>query len=372
MQWRSVLLAAAAVLGLVLVMVYFSGGFHAKVEPREAAPLAIPGERLVIEPVEVEDTEPVPGTISATDETVVGSRILATITRIHVRAGDRVELGNPLVDFDDSSQKSVLEQRQQAAASAAAAFDEATLGRNRAQQLIQSGSVSRVEYDRAMTAYLVAEAELEGARRAVAEAEAQLSYTRIVAPMSGTVVDRYAEPGDTAVPGQSLLRLFNPGRLRVEAVLRESLIGQVAQGQQIAARVDSVGAEVTAVVEEIVPSADPGSRTFLIKALLPSTENLYPGMFARLLIPTGTRTLIEVPRAAVQRTGQLEFVYVEGADALERRVVRLGAERGDKVEVISGVDAGAVVVVPSGTRAIEDAAARAAAAATAAAGAGAD
>jgi len=346
MNWRSLLVSAIGVIGLVLVMVYFSGGFHPKVGPQETVPLVVSGERIVIEPVEVGTTEPVPGTISATDETVVGSRILATITRIHVRAGDRVEQGTLLVEFDDSSQRSVLEQREQAAASARAAFDNATLNRDRAQQLIERGSVSRAEYDRAMTTYLVASAELERARRAVAEAAAQLSYTRIAAPMSGTIVDRYAEPGDTAVPGQSLLRLFNPGRLRVEAVLRESLIGQVAQGQEIGAHVDAVDVEVVAVVEEIVPSADPGSRTFLVKALLPPRENVYPGMFARLLVPTGTEARIEVPKAAVQSTGQLDFVYVDNDGTIERRVVRLGAEHADRVEIISGIGAGIVVVVP--------------------------
>lgn len=346
MRWRNWLLAAATTAFLVVVMAYFSGAFTRDVAPSGRAALTVEGERVTLRAEAVPVFEPVPGTVSATDETLVGSRILATITRMHVRAGDRVEQGDLLVEFDDSAQKSVLAQRQQAEASSAAAMEEAKLVRDRAVKLFESGNLSRADYDRALTSHRVLEADHERAVRAVAEAQAQLDYTRIVAPMSGTVVDRYAEAGDTAVPGQALLRLFNPGRLRVEALLRESLIGRVQQGQEITARIGALDLGVPAVVEEIVPSADPGSRTFLIKALLPKQADLYPGMFARLEIPLGTRPLILVPEAALVRSGQLTFVYVVGENGAERRAVRVGPGRSGSVEVVSGLADGDVVIVP--------------------------
>ncbi len=347
MSWRSWLLAAATTAFLVAVMAYFSGAFHEDAASPVRALHDVAGEHVTITAEEVPVFEPVPGTVNATDETLVGSRILATITKMHVRAGDRVEQGDLLVEFDDSAQKSVLAQRQQAEASSAAALEEARLARDRAIKLFESGNLSRADYDRALTSHRVLEAEYERARRAVAEAQAQLDYTRIVAPMSGTVVDRYAEAGDTAVPGQALLRLFNPGRLRVEALLRESLISRVQQGQEIEARIGALDIRVPAVVEEIVPSADPGSRSFLIKALLPKQADLYPGMFARLDIPLGVREQILIPEAALVRSGQLIFVYVEGEKGPERRAVRIGPGGPGTVEVISGLTDGDVVIVPT-------------------------
>ncbi len=347
MSWRSWLLALAATAFLILVMAYFSGAFteNATVNGVERERLA--GERVTLSLETVPVVEPVPGTVSATDETLVGSRILASITRMHVRSGDRVERGDLLVEFDDSAQRSVLAQRQQAEASSAAAFEEAGLARDRAVKLFESGNLSRADYDRALTAYRVQEAELERARRAVAEAQAQLDYTKITAPISGTIVDRFAEAGDTVTPGQALLRLFNPGRLRVEALLRESLISRVQQGQVLGARIGALDLSVEAVVEEIVPTADPGSRSFLIKALLPKQADLYPGMFARLEIPVGERPRLAVPEAALIRTGQLLFVYVEDdAGNAIRRTVRTGAVDGGRVEVISGLTAGDMVIVP--------------------------
>jgi RND family efflux transporter MFP subunit len=260
-----------------------------------------------------------------------------------------VERNDLLVEFDDSAQRSVLAQRQQAEASSVAAYEEAVLIRERAVKLYESGNLSRADYDRALTAHRVQEADLERARRAVAEAQAQLDYTRITAPISGTVVERFAEAGDTVTPGQALLRLFNPGRLRVEALLRESLISRVQQGQVLKARIGALDLVVDAVVEEIVPTADPGSRSFLIKALLPQQADLYPGMFARLEIPVGQRPRLVVPESALIRTGQLTFVYVEGeAGDARRRAVRTGSAEEGLVEVISGLKPGDVVIVPVG------------------------
>jgi RND family efflux transporter MFP subunit len=273
---------------------------------------------------------------------------------MHVRSGDRVERGDLLVEFDDSAQRSVLAQRQQAEASQQAAFNEATLARDRAVKLFETGNLSRADYDQALTAHRVQEAELERSRRAVAEAQAQLDYTRITAPISGTVVDRYAEAGDTTTPGQALLRLFNPGRLRIEALLRESLINRVHQGQEITARIGALNLAVPVVVEEIVPTADPGSRSFLIKALLPPKADLYPGMFARLEIPVQVRERLAVPEAAVMRTGQLTFVYVEDdAGNVQRRTVRTGIVSDARVEVISGLRAGESVIVAAGATTAE-------------------
>lgn len=347
MNWRSWLVAVSAAGFLIAVMAWFSGAFHADAISERSAQPTLSGERIRLVAESVQVFEPVPGTVSATDETVIGSRILASITRMHVRSGDRVEQGDVLVEFDDSAQRSVLAQRQQAEASNVAAFDELELARERAVKLFESGNLSRADYDRALTAHRVQAAELERARRAVAEAEAQLSYTKIVAPISGSIVDRYAEAGDTTVPGQALLRLYNPGRLRVEALLRESLINQVHQGQEITARIGALDLSVPAVVEEIVPTADAGSRSFLIKALLPQQLDLYPGMFARLEIPVAERTRLAVPEAALVRSGQLTFVYIEDeAGRLQRRTVRTGQISDGRIEVVSGLRAGDIIVVP--------------------------
>lgn len=337
-----------AVLVLGVMLAYFAGVFHTKVKSSGAAePERRPGEAVIVRAQPEAVTEAVPGTVQATDATLIGSRIIASVVRVNVRAGARVTQGDLLVELDDQALQAALEQRRQEATGAKASLEEARLARDRSNSLIGKGSISQAALDKANADYRVAAANAERAERAVAEAEAAFGYSKIRAPMTGTIVERFIEPGDTATPGRTLLRLYNPGRLRVEATLRESLVRQVGTGDTLTARIDALDVAVPATVEEIVPAADPASRTFTLKALLPQVDGLFPGMFARLMIPLGTEERIRIPASAVEHAGQLEFVYVRTTTGDERRFVRIGREESDGTVVVrSGLAGGESVVVP--------------------------
>jgi membrane fusion protein, multidrug efflux system len=339
-------LIAIAMLGVMLA--YFAGAFHAKVrQSATAQPDRQPGQAVVVRSQPEIVTESVPGTVQATDATLIGSRIIGSVVRVNVRAGARVTQGDLLVELDDQALQAALEQRRQEYAGAKATFEEARLARDRSNSLIGSGSISQAALDKANADFRVAQANAERAERAVAEAEAAFGYSKIRAPMTGTIVERFIEPGDTATPGRTLLRLYNPGRLRVEATLRESLVRQVGTGDKVTARIDALDVAVPATVEEIVPAADPGSRTFTLKALLPQVDGLFPGMFARVMIPLGTEERIRIPHNAVQQAGQLEFVYVRTAAGDERRFVRIAGQQTDGTVIVrSGIANGESVVVP--------------------------
>lgn len=339
-------LIAIALLGVMLA--YFAGAFHAKVHQSSAAePDRQPGGTVIVLSHDEAVTESVPGTVQATDATLIGSRIIGSVVRVNVRAGARVTQGDLLVELDDQALQAALEQRRQEAVGAKASLEESKLARDRSNSLIGSGSISQAALDRANADFRVAQANAERALRAVAEAEAAFGYSKIRAPMTGTIVERFIEPGDTATPGRTLLRLYNPGRLRVEATLRESLVRQVGTGDKVTARIDALDIEVPATVEEIVPAADPGSRTFTLKALLPQVDRLFPGMFARVMIPLGTEERVRIPSNAVQHAGQLDFVYVRTPSGDERRFVRIGAPESDGTVIVrSGLASGESVVVP--------------------------
>ena len=90
--------------------------------------------------------------------------------------------------------------------------------------------------------------------------------------------------------GDVLLKLFNPGQMRIEATVRESLVGSIRLGQTLRVRIDALERDATAVVEEIVPAADPSSRTFVLKARLAEVDGMFPGMFARLFVPVAPQS----------------------------------------------------------------------------------
>ena len=99
------------------------------------------------------------------------------------------------------------------------------------------------------------------------------------------------------------------------------------------------------VLEEIVPSADPGSRSFVVKVGISEESGLYPGMFGRLLIPIGEVRKMYIPADAVTHVGQLDFVIVKSEKGPIRRYVRLGAVEDDRVQIISGLSPGEEIIV---------------------------
>lgn len=347
-----IIVAVLALGFLAFVMAYLAGFFSHTIAPERLADVRAPvsGAVVAVQSVTEPLVEEAAGTIRAKRETLISARITGTIAAVTVRAGDRVEVDDVLVELDSRELQAQVEQRRNLLAAARARVSEARPNYDRIKALFDRGVVPKAELDRAEAAWRAAEAELSRAREAVQEAEATLSHATIRAPIGGRVVERYADPGDTATPGQPLLRIYDPESLRLEAHVRESLGAGLdkGKGRSLTARIDALDAELSVVVDEIVPSAEPGSRTFLVKVTLPQRPSLYPGMFGRLLVPTGTEERLYIPAEAVARVGQLELVTVVTEQGPLRRYIRSGVRTDDgRVEVLSGLMPGERVVVPS-------------------------
>lgn len=333
---------------LAVVMGHLAGLFSDKVAPGrvEIPPKAIDGEVITITASQVPVIEQATGTVRSRHETVLSARITARVIEVLVSAGDSVAAGDVVLTLDDRDLRARLQQLEQAVVVARANLAEAEPRYARAKSLHAQNAASKAEVESAEARLRSARAELVRSRRAVEEAETALSYSVIRASAPARVIDRLVDPGDTATPGEPLLRLYDPGQLRLEANVRESLATRLERGQSLVVRVDALDAEYPVSIEEIVPSADPGSRTFIVKASLPDDAKLYPGMFGRLLIVYGNEERYYVPQRAVVRVGQLEFVNVVGEAGVERRFVRTGAQAEDEmVEVVSGLRPGERIVV---------------------------
>lgn len=343
------LFAVLAVVLLLLMMAWMAGVFHSKVTPGDPLASGQPerdANAFVVERVAVAATEPVPATIGARQATTISSRILSRITRVLVRAGDSVSEGQLLLELERSDLESRLSQSKQRAASINARLTEARLSLERARDLQKRGLVAQAALDEARATHDALQADLALAQRSMEEAGVAISYTEIRAPFDGRVVDRFAEPGDTASPGEKLLSLYNPLSLRVEAAVRESLALPLQLGQAVQIEIPAQGRVLAAQIEELVPAADPGSRSFLVKARIEYQQDLLPGMYARLLLPAGEELLVVIPVNLVSSFGQLDVVWVRGDTQTERRFIRLGREMGPgQVEVVAGLDPGEVLVL---------------------------
>ncbi len=343
------IIGIVAALGvLALVMAQLAGFFGAKVAPGrvDVAQEAIRGEVFTVTASRVPVVEQATGSVRSRVETLLSARITARVIEVLVTAGDSVAAGDVLLTLDDRDLRSRLQQLEQAVVTAQANLAEAEPGYARAKSLFAQNAASKAEVERAEAQLRAARAELARSRRAVEEAETTLSYSVIRASAPARVVDRLVDPGDTATPGVPLLRLYDPAQLRLEANVRESLATLLVRDQSLVARIDALNAEYPVTIEEIVPSADPGSRSFIVKASLPDDAQLYPGMFGRLLIARGSAERYYVPERAIERVGQLEFVNLVGDKGVQRRFVRTGEKAQDgRVEVVSGLRPGERIVV---------------------------
>jgi HlyD family secretion protein len=368
--WRGLALVCGAAVLLVL-MAYMSGIL---------VPSRVGPETRVPDPPEapshggtcqasleiITEVERAVGTVRPRTETSIEAQVTARILEVKVRPGDEAEKGDILIVLDagqlqarlDQARQAVLSaqarklQADQAVHSAEAVLTEAEAAYNRTRNYFENEAATEQDMERARSSFLQARSGVEHSRQRLQEAEAgvrqaekaveeariALSYTRILTPESGRVAKRTAEPGDMAWPGKTLMVLHTRGAFRLESLVREGLIDRIRVGNKMRVYFDVLDETFEGLVDEVVPTADPVTRTFLVKVDLPRLEGLYPGMFGRLLVPVGDRRIVTVPLEAVIRVGQLEMVTVRAVDRWERVFIKTGRIRGDRVEVLAGLE----------------------------------
>jgi RND family efflux transporter MFP subunit len=291
-------------------------------------------------------TESAVGTIRAVHETSIGSKLLARVMEVDLKAGEKVKKGDVLIRLDDSDLRAKLQQVKAAVSSAEAVRAQAASDERRYAELVQSRTVSRQQYDSAIATLHSADADLLRAKAAVNEVQATLDWATIRSPIDGTVIDKKVDVGDMVTPGQMLVTLYDPKRMQLVASVRESLTHRLQVGQDIGVRVEGLDKQCSGTVSEIVPEAQSASRTFQVKVTGPCPTGIYSGMFGRILIPLDEENVLVIPRAAVREVGQLNLVEVVENNEPTRRAIRIGRTFGDDLEVLSGLREGEEVVVP--------------------------
>jgi RND family efflux transporter MFP subunit len=185
-------------------------------------------------------------------------------------------------------------------------------------------------------------AAVEQAKAALDAATTGVSYTKVTAPYAGIVTSKTVDVGDLASPGMTLFSLEDRQMYRLEASVDESTVSAVHVGDAVKVVVDGIADDpLDGTVSEIVPAADPASRTSMVKIDLPPNDALRSGQFGRARFASGESSSLVVPRTALVVRGQLEGVYaIDDEGVVRLRLIKTGKSLGDTVEVLSGLSEG--------------------------------
>lgn len=385
-------------LAAILLLAVFASACEKKQQASTEKPPVVTGVRIEkVAASALDNFYEATGTVRSKTSTVLSSKILGTVTALRAREGDKVSAGQTLVEIDNRDAAAQLQKAQaglrqaeqavaeveqsiSAAQSARAAADAnerlAASTLNRYQTLLERKSVSPQEFDEVKARAQVAEAEadragkmlqmlaakkkqaqaqMDQARADIASAQIVVGYARITSPISGIVTAKQIEVGSTAAPGAPMLTIEDSAHYRLEAAVEESQIGKIKLKDPVRVRVDALGtADLSGTVAEILPAADPMSRSYTVKIALPSSPLLRSGLYGTARFVRGQRQAMAIPAKAIAQHGQLTGVFVVDETNIARlRLIKTGKPFGDSIEVLSGLSEGERIVV-DGTARVND------------------
>ena len=298
----------------------------------------------LIQPVEADVTSATTGSVVALESVKVASRLMGYIKDIAVAEGQSVKQGQRLFSIDPLDIEGAVEQARLGLRQADDAMKDAKADFDRFENLYKDEVVSRQQFEKMKLNYDMAVSGAAQARAGLGTAQGQMRYATVTSPINGVVTQKLANEGDIAAPGHPVLMVENPSRLQVQTAVSETLYRSLRLGQTLQVELDGQALSIGAKVANLSPAADPMTHTYTVKLDI-AAPGLKSGMFARVLIPTGKRSLLAVPEAAVlDRAGIVGVFVVDAQNVAQYRMVRTGKTESGLVEVLSGLNPGERVV----------------------------
>lgn len=299
-----------------------------------------PVARVRVEPADLQSvisSEEIVGTVRSKLRATLEARQSGRIDKFPYTLGDKVQGGELLAELESSASAARVQQ-------AKASLEQAEREWQRISALFDANSATRAESD-------AAQSRLAVARGALAEAEANLNHARVIAPFDGVITKKWLDAGDFATPGKPLVEIENLTALQVEIDIPESLSAGVERHASLPVVAD-YGVNTTGIITEISPSVDATTRSRRVKIEL-KQGSFAPGQFVRVSIPLKEQMAILVSKDAVVERGQLEIVFTSEQGRARMHVVKSRPHGGGRVEILSGVRAGEIVVIEGAAQLVD-------------------
>jgi len=342
-SWCAVVLVALAVLAAT--------GCSSRVEGAGTAEQqrALPVKTQIARLEQVGEFTDYLATIKSRSASLIQPQVEGYITRIHVRAGDAVEEGTPLVDVDSRKQQATVNSQEASRRSRMATLEYNRLELERRKQLFAEGVISKQELDRAATAYDQARADVQALEASVREQRVQLRYFTVRAPKAGVIGDIPVRVGDRVTTETVLTTLDSGNDLEAYISVPAERASEVRMNAPVEILDDNGKPRLRTEISFISPRLDTQNQLLLVKARIKDGKHGLRNdelVRARIIWRQTERPLI--PVTAVARLSGQAFAFVaEGDDkkaVARQRPVRLGDVMGNDYIVLEGVKAGDKVI----------------------------
>ena len=316
-----------AVIFCALLLAGGYGGYKYYVSSQTPAETVKTG---VVERGNLVETISATGALSAVNNVDISSKITGRIVEVLVEENQHVNAGDVLVRLDDTALMATMRQMK-------AKLDNAEANYNRFQKLVESGAISRSEYDNVYADYLVAKTNYE-------KAASDVQDTVITTPIDGYIIGEPTPVGQTISSGisepQVIMSVATLDDMQIEAMVDESDIGQVKVGQKVNFSVDAYPNETfTGKVRLISRKAEISNNVIYYKVYVDvddSKGKLLPTMTARAdFVIASAEDVLMVPLNCVYVEGKRRFVKVYNTKTKESRDVdvKLGLSNDSEIVV---------------------------------------
>lgn len=332
----------------IIVLLMFATAHNAAAE----TPVRPPANALATQLVQARstsDTTAFDGVVEAVRQTALSAQVSGAIVALDAKVGDRVKAGQVLLRIDARAADQNVAASNAQVQAARAALDVAAKDFDRQRQLFDKAYISQAALDRAESQFKATQAQVNAQLAQAGVARTQTGFNVLRAPYAGIVSEVPAALGDMAMPGRTLLTIYDPTSLRVTASVPQTAIAQWTPNQPARTEIPGLSGHdgrITVSQVQVLPTVDASTHTVQVRVDLPAAlSGATPGMFARLWLPvpasgTGAGQLA-VPASAVIRRAEITGVYViDSAGRPLLRMVRLGRVMGDNVEILAGLAAG--------------------------------
>lgn len=297
-------------------------------------PQAVPVEVATLGRGAIEETLRYSTNLEAEDEVAVFAESARRVVELRVEEGRRVAKGQVLLRLQDDEQRTRLAKVKSQHDNAAREYERQR--RLHAQELISEQAFNDATY------------ELEQLALALEEAERELSYTEVRAPIAGTVTERLVSLGDFVTVNQKLFHLVDFDSLVARVFVPEKELSRIAAGQQARITAPALGdAAFAGAIDRLAPVVDPQSGTVKVTVDVPSAGGLRPGLYVDVELVTAVRSdaLLVPKRALVYDQDQVYVYRIGDAMKAERVILRPLLQDKDHIEPAGGVADGDRVVV---------------------------